>query len=774
MKVNLGKTGLLSLLYLAITSFLAGLSPRAATLVWDPNPPEEGVTHYVVTIDSLLFHSEHVVTGTSFPLVGLEPGLLYTLSVRAVSPLGASAPSVVSFSLPTLPNISEHPQSVTVDVGSQIILNVTASGGSLNYRWFHDGEELSSQTSSSLVIPSASSLDEGTYFVRVSNTLGSVDSDPAVVTVETPSVNKPTIVSHPVSRTVPLNASFILTVSAAGTQPLAYQWFKNGALLSGQTSDTLTVSAATMEHEASYTVVVSNDGGSSTSNPAVINVIAPPVIIWHPESDNISIGASFQLTVAAESEEPPQFQWLKDGVEVSGATSSTYAVTSAEVRHTGTYRARVSNSAGSVLSNPAVITVPGTPRIIEQMSPTSVNEGAELRLAIQVTGTAPFTFEWFRDDSSVATTTEPELVIPATKLTDAGLYTVRVSGPFGDTISDPALVTVFPKPAITSHPQNVYANVGASVSLSVTASGEGLTYQWIKDGQEIPTATGSTLLIASLSESDYGSYIVRASNAAGSAESNPAIIGRIEPPVITTPPASMSVLVDSSLTLSVTATGSMPITYQWYKSGQLIPGETSSTLERIVATTADGGSYHVIVSNAGGSFRSGTATVTIVPHIVINQQPSPLNVVVGAPLSLSVAATSTLPLDYQWFRNDLPLTGRTSPTLQIPTTSFDDAGTYRVSIRNSVEEVSSETVEVNVGNDTSGGVLAITTTGAGAGGGLRITAVGLPNTTYEIQVTTNLQSWSTLQTVLSASDGAFVIQPPAGQGSFWFLRTVRR
>jgi hypothetical protein len=197
-------------------------------------------------------------------------------------------------------------------------------------------------------------------------------------------------------------------------------------------------------------------------------------------------------------------------------------------------------------------------------------------------------------------------------------------------------------------------------------------------------------------------------------------------------------------------------------------------LERGVANSADAGFYHVTVSNAGGSFRSATATVTIVPHIVISQQPSPVTAVIGTTFNLFVTAGSTLPLNYQWYRDDLPLTGQTGATLQVASASLADAGTYHVLIRNSVEVISSDSVEVSVGEDTSGGVLAISSTGAGAGTGLRITAVGLPNTTYEIQITTDLRSWTTLQAVLSDSNGTFVIQPPTGQGSFWFIRTVRR
>lgn len=778
MKVYLRKPSLLPLCILTLFTLLAGLSAKAATLVWDPNPVEEGVTHYIVTIESILGRSDNTVTsGTSFPLVGLQPGVNYTLSVSAISPTGASAPSVIPFALPVPPSITAQPQSRTLNAGESFSLSVTATGtGPLSYRWFRDGSELSGQTSATLTVQSATAQDEGSYIVRVSNDHGTDESDPAIVTVETTTVQPPNIGVHPVSQTVALNSAFTLSVTAAGAGPLSYQWFRGVTELSGQNSASLTVSQASLQNEGSYTVVVSNEGGSATSNPAEINVIAPPRILWHPESDSVSIGSSFQVSVAAESEVTPQYQWLKDGVEIPGATASVYQVASAEPQHTGNYRARVSNLAGAVLSDPAVITIPGAPRIIRDLSPITVNEGAELRLNVEVSGTSPFGFEWFRNDVSIGTTSSAEFVIASTSPSDAGMYSVRVTGPLGTANGIPAQIAIFAKPVITGHPQNAFVAIGGRATLTVGASGSGLTYQWLKDGQVLANAISSTLTIASVQQSNFGSYVARVSNVAGTVESTPATIALLEAPSIQTQPAGLSVLVDNAFTLSVTATGTGPLSYQWYRNGQLLQGETGSTVQRSAATGSDAGNYHVIVSNAGGTFRSSTAIVNVVPHITVTRQPIAVNVVVGAPLNLSVEASSTLALSYQWFRNNELLPGKTGAALQIPAAGVADSGDYHVSIRNSLEEISSAVAKVVVGVDQSGGVLQISTTGSGTGEGLSITATGLPNTTYEIQVATDLQNpnWTTLRTVVSDGNGSFLIQPPTTQGNFWFIRTARQ
>src|SRR5262249_22109030 len=80
-------------------------------------------------------------------------------------------------------------------------------------------------------------------------------------------------------------------------------------------------------------------------------------IATQPQSQSVIGGSSLALTVAATGTAPLTYQWKKDGNNVAGATTSTLSVSQAQAGDAGTYSVVVTNSLGSVTSNPAVVTV---------------------------------------------------------------------------------------------------------------------------------------------------------------------------------------------------------------------------------------------------------------------------------------------------------------------------------------------------------------------------------------------------------------------------------
>ncbi|MES2920349.1 MAG: immunoglobulin domain-containing protein [Verrucomicrobiota bacterium] len=177
-------------------------------------------------------------------------------------------------------------------------------------------------------------------------------------------------------------------------------------------------------------------------------------------------------------------------------------------------------------------------------------------------------------------------------------------------------------PSITTHPAPQSASVGGSASFTVAATGTApLSYQWRKNSVNLdtlanPSAASATLSLTNLALADNGgSYACVVTNTLDSATSNPATLTvTTAPPVapsITTHPVSQTVTAGSSVTFSVVATGTAPLTYQWKFGVDDIPGETGSSLVINNVQAAITGSYTVTVTNLVNSATSSPATLTI-------------------------------------------------------------------------------------------------------------------------------------------------------------------
>jgi len=156
------------------------------------------------------------------------------------------------------------------------------------------------------------------------------------------------------------------------TYPVSYQWRKNGTNIVGA-SGTITVAPTTANPQASfqvsknaalgdaaaYTCVLTNSAGNVVSDTAtlVVNVIEPPVITVNPQDQTVLAGASVTFTGAATGTAPITYQWQKDGVNVSGATSTTYTITSTVVGDAGSYILVATNAGGSSKSSSGALVV---------------------------------------------------------------------------------------------------------------------------------------------------------------------------------------------------------------------------------------------------------------------------------------------------------------------------------------------------------------------------------------------------------------------------------
>jgi Concanavalin A-like lectin/glucanases superfamily/Immunoglobulin domain/Cohesin domain len=198
----------------------------------------------------------------------------------------------------------------------------------------------------------------------------------------------PSILTQPQSTFVGLGASASFTVVALGTPPLSYQWQFNGTDLPDQTGSTLTLDNVQASDEGDYTVTVSNDLGSVTSDPATLTLIFPPTIVTQPQGRTILEGEDVTFEVAAAGTEPFSYQWLYNGSPLEGATDARLSLSAVPTSAAGDYSVEIANDAGSVLSEPAtlvVLTNLGRALLIENVQ-TSLGESVQVPVYLLAQG----------------------------------------------------------------------------------------------------------------------------------------------------------------------------------------------------------------------------------------------------------------------------------------------------------------------------------------------------------------------------------------------------
>lgn len=536
-----------------------------------------------------------------------QDGGLY--SVKISNAVGSVTSREAQVVVNVLLRITEQPLSQKVLTGGSATFRVAASGTPpLSYQWSVNGIDVPGGTGAALTLENVEPVLAGSYSVAVTDTSGTVTSRAAALEVLAPAV----ITEQPAGQTVPAGTNVTFSVSAGGTPPLDYQWVYNGVNLAGETNNTLRLSNVIVANAGSYATVVFNAGGSVTSEGAQLTVSLPPTITRQPQGQRVLTGAPLQLDVTVSATPPLSYQWQQNGADIAGATGPRVTLDSSTLAAAGEYTVRVSNAAGSVTSQSALVEVTQPVTITAQPVDQTVVEGAAASFSVTVTGTGLLSYQWRKGGVSVNGATNATLRVNNARTVDAGGYQVVVSNGAGPVTSAVAKLTVNVGVRILSQPQSLAVINGSSAAFSVAAVGTApLTYQWQFNGTDIAGATGPNLGLPNLHPSDAGAYSVVVQNAVGPVTSIEAVLNILIPPVIQEHPAGQTVDLGGSATFDVVTTGDQPLSYQWQRNGGNISAATSDTLTLSNVQAADAGSYSVVAQNPGGAVSSLSASLTL-------------------------------------------------------------------------------------------------------------------------------------------------------------------
>lgn len=309
-------------------------------------------------------------------------------------------------------------------------------------------------------------------------------SDPANWSGEPPTAGRPradlpaglpAITAPPRDQIVATNGTAGFSVSVCGSPPFTYQWRFNSNSLAGATNATLTLANVTPAQAGHYDVVVSNPAGSVPSPAATLIVQYPPVITADPQPATAVRDLSAMFSVGVGGTAPFGYQWRFNGASIPGATNSTLLLSPVRTNDAGLYSVLVHNTAGSVLSAsaqlsvlvPATITAQPTNRTVTVVT----NHMTNATFTVAAIGTGALLYQWRFNGAVIPWGTEATLTLTNVQTSDAGSYSVVVTDTIGSAISSNAALTVLVTPRFLTAPGPQSAVAGGSVTFSGSITG---------------------------------------------------------------------------------------------------------------------------------------------------------------------------------------------------------------------------------------------------------------------------------------------------------------
>jgi hypothetical protein len=535
---------------------------------------------------------------------------------------------------------TRSPSAQAVQPGTPVMFTVTNQGtGPFTYQWKKGGTNIDGQTSINFSIPSVTAEDAGAYTVVVSS-----DVTPTGVTSNTVNL----VISLPIttvsaSRTpdsffVASSNSVTFSVTNDGSADFTYQWHKNGIPLPGAVAATFTINSSSSNDIGTYTVLVSNPvtPNGLLSNEVPLNVtqgVGGIVIGKSYPGLHAPINTNITFNVSALGTPPLFYQWRKNGTPISGETNQTLTVaTGPDVNLTtpDSYDVIVSNAQapeGAASSPVQLLVALPVSNVVGSRSPATqaIVLGAGVTFSVTANGTN-LRYQWRKGSNNIQNATSATYNIASTTLTDAALYSVLVFnqvdpvGVSSDAIPLEIMDALTAAAATLSSPATTTVARNTALAFSAFGTGgSGFTYQWRKNGTNIPGATNNTLNTTADATEGTATYDVRVFNPATPAGvlSNVITITVMDALTVATAtlssPATTTVAPSTALAFSASGTGGSGFTYQWRKNGIDIPGATNSTLNTTADTTAGTATYSVRVFNpiTPAGVLSNVITITV-------------------------------------------------------------------------------------------------------------------------------------------------------------------
>ena len=652
----------------------------------------------------------------------------YQYYCEAKNSVDSAISDIVTLAVDTKPIITSQPTDVVVNEGKAATFKVTATNVD-TYQWYYraspEGEwkPVTVNGNKNIYSLTAQARHNGyQYRCLLTNDIGVVYTDTVTLTVKL----VPVITIQP--KDVTVKAGDLATFSVTATGASSYQWYYRtssndvwSVVGSSATEPTYTLLTEPYQDGYQFRCLVKNNVGAVYTKTVTLTVSVIPVISKQPANVTVKEGETAIFKVTSSNAESYRWYYRTSStgawtaVLKNGASNTLKIETQPRHNHYQ-YRCLLKNSAGSVYSKVATLTVLCKPIITAQPTDVTVNEGE--KATFKVTASEAVNYQWYYRVSPTASWTAVRNLgtSPSYSLTtefrhNGYQYRCKLTNNIGSVFTKTVTLTVTQKPTITVQPTNVSVNIGNKATFTVKAE-KATSYQWYYRDPAVGTwtkvqknGTSATYSLTAEKRHDRYQYRCLVSNKSGSVYTKTVTLTVVYVPVITAHPQSVKVAEGAKATFTVKATNAA--SYKWYyrktadsewvavsKSG------TSASYSLTVSERHNGYQYRCMVKNSYGTVYSNPATLTVLKLPTIKSQPDSITVNAGSKVAFTVVASNTT--GYQWYSlqpGDSTwklIKGATDSSYVFQATAQNSGYKYRCELKNSAGTVTTSAATLTV------------------------------------------------------------------------------
>ncbi len=409
-----------------------------------------------------------------------------------------------------------QPTSLYVATGTSASFTVKASSIVTGYLWYRNGSKMDPAIFPTYNNASVALNDSGSYTVKVSYLGGSCMSNAATLKVE----NRPIITMQPQAQVLcdtTIKSTTFTLANAASQSSLTYQWYKNGAAITGATANSYTASNLTLADTSNtYYAVLTNGIGSTTSNSVGFKYL----IISQPANLYVIAGTTSTFNVHASSV-ATSYQWFWNNNKIDKAITATYINLITAQADSGSYTVKVyyNNNNNFCTSTAAMLTVDAPPVVIAQPQIAQLCNATFTSATFNVTAKSPYsamTYQWLKNGLPIAGATASSYTATGLGFTDTtSSYSVKLTNNAGITTSN----AVNAKYVIVTQPKATTVVTGNPATFTIKISGA-TAVQWYRSGSSINNATGQSYNIPVVNTTDSTTFTAMVTYSGGTCLSN--------------------------------------------------------------------------------------------------------------------------------------------------------------------------------------------------------------------------------------------------------------